>query len=354
MAHEILGERFISRVTHAWHNIAKRIFPENEEITASQAMAEISSDINVIKTPAMFAIDGEVFEDEKESLIVRVGTKDDPTHRIFGMVKGSWTATSYVDLASALDQLSKRFKVETAGVLKQGSLTFLCFRGDDYAVKGKDEINTYFTANLSLLPGVGHKFLHSPVRVVCMNTNTLAEESASISLSIPHTSDAQARIELAARLVSELSDVREDTKEIFDSFADHFITSREVDQIIAAAYPEPSLPGKIKFVQDKFGTLDSSVLRKQLTPELLTALDIAQRNYERAIKKSAALKEVAHERYEKFEPTSLGGTAWAAYNAVTEVSDWREGRNSDYGALFGERAKEKERAFKECAVLVRG
>ena len=56
--------------------------------------------------------------------------------------------------------------------------------------------------------------------------------------------------------------------------------------------------------------------------------------------------------FEHFEPAHLRGTAWAAYNAVTEVADWREGRGADASALFGGRAKEKSRAYEAAMVLV--
>jgi hypothetical protein len=56
---------------------------------------------------------------------------------------------------------------------------------------------------------------------------------------------------------------------------------------------------------------------------------------------------------EAFDPANLRGTVWAAYNAVTEVSDWREGRNADESALFGSRAQEKSRAFNAAYALVK-
>jgi hypothetical protein len=65
-----------------------------------------------------------------------------------------------------------------------------------------------------------------------------------------------------------------------------------------------------------------------------------------------ALREAAKERFEAFDPPRLRGTVWAAYNAVTEVADWREGRNADESALFGGRAKEKSRAYAAAMELI--
>lgn len=53
------------------------------------------------------------------------------------------------------------------------------------------------------------------------------------------------------------------------------------------------------------------------------------------------------ERFEAFDPDNLRGTVWAAYNAATEVSDWREGRGAEVASVWGGRAREKASAFTE-------
>ena len=66
------------------------------------------------------------------------------------------------------------------------------------------------------------------------------------------------------------------------------------------------------------------------------------------------IREGAQVLYHKFndEHPQFAGTVWAAYNAATETSDWREGRGSvDYSTVFGPRAQEKVRAFKAALEL---
>lgn len=346
-----MGNRFIARSKPAWHNIAKRIFSDDEQITARQAMAEVAGDISFIRSPLYAEIDGAQFKLDKQNAIFRKPTADDPSPLFLGMATDAWAMPTYAELAGALDDLSKTYKVETAGILQDGGLAFLCFRGEDWAIKG-DEMRSYFAANFSCTPGVGHKVFHSPVRVVCWNTNTMADEQATINLSIPHSADALQRIQLASKLVSQFHEMKDKSKAIFEAFADQQVSSKDVDSIIYAAFQLPALPVKLRLIKQQLSDTEAETFKRALTANLLMDLEKAQDTYDKQCEMTMRLREVARERFEAFNPANLRGTVWAAYNAVTEVADWREGRNADEGALFGGRAKEKSRAYEAAMSLV--
>lgn len=348
--HEIMGQRFIARSKPAWHNIAKRIFPENEQITAREAMAEVAADIEVIRSPIWYEVDGVREQAGDRSAIVRKPTPDDPKAKLLGITSDRWIMASYPQLAGALDGITKDYPVETAGVLNDGGLAFLCFRGQDWAVRG-DQMRSYFAANFSLTPGAGHKVFHSGVRVVCWNTNTQANEESTINLSIAHTTDALQKIELAGRLVVQFTEMKDKAKAIFEAFADRHVSAKECDTIIHAAFQLPDLPPKLRMLKQQLNETEQEVFKRALTADLLAGLERAQEQYDRDCEKAMRLRTVALERFEKFEPFNLRGTAWAAYNAVTEVSDWREGRNADESALFGARSREKGRAYAAAMAL---
>lgn len=352
MAHEIMGSRFIARTRPAWHNIAKRIFGESEALTAREAMVEVAGDIEVVHAPLTFELDGVTYRADDKSAIIRKATNDDPSHKFLGIAEDSWVADSYAALAAPLDALvAKGYKVETAGVLNEGGLAFLCFRAEDWSVRG-DAMRSYFAANFSLTPGKGHKVFHSPVRVVCWNTNTMADAEATINLSIPHSVDAKQRIDLAARLVTQFHEMKDKARGIFDAFADRQVTEKDVDSIIYAAFQLPALPSKLKLLKQNLTETEAEVFKRALTADLLAGLEKAQESYDRQCESTLRLRETARERFEAFDPANLRGTVWAAYNAVTEVSDWREGRGADESALFGGRAKEKSRAYEAAVALV--
>jgi len=351
MAHEIMGKRFIARSKPAWHNIAQRIFGEDEVITARQAMAEVAADIHVVRSPVWYEVDGQQVKAEKKTAIVRKATADDPQSKLLGITSDAWALATYPELAGALDGLSSTYRVETAGVLQEGGLAFLCFRAEDWAVRG-DAMRSYFAANFSLTPGVGHKVFHSPVRVVCWNTNTMADGQATINLSIPHSQDALQRIELASRLVSQFHEMKDKAKAIFEAFADVHVSVKDADAIFFAAFQLPDLPAKLRLLKQQLSDTEAETFKRALTPDLLIGLERAQETYDRDCEMTRKLRETCRERFEVFEPANLRGTAWAAYNAVTEVADWREGRGADASAVMGSRAKEKSRAYEAAMALV--
>lgn len=363
MAHLIMGKRFAARSKPAWHNIAKKIWEKATKITAREAMVEVAGDLEFLKAPMFYELPGEpdgsplghgdpkMVRSEKHHAIIRKPTHDSPKHLVLGITSDSWVASSYADLAGSLDKLSETYPVETAGVLKDGGLAFLCFRAPDWNVRG-DEMRSYFAANFSLTPGVGHRVFHSPIRVVCWNTNTMAQGQASINLAIPHSSDAMQRIELAGRLVGQFEAMKDKTQAIFDSFADVHITKAEANAIFEAAYPDPNMPPKLKLFKSQLTDIESEAAKSILTPDLLIGLENAQEKFDKDRDLAKELRACAYSRYEVFEPTKLAGTAWAAYNAATEVSDWREGRGADYSSLMGSRAQEKSRAFAETMKIV--
>jgi len=276
---------------------------------------------------------------------------DDPKPLVLGIATESWKADTYPELARSLNGLTKDYPVETAGLLEDGGLAFLCFRGADWNVKG-DEMRSYFAANFSLTPGRGHKVFHSPVRVVCWNTNTQAQGAATINLSIPHSADARKSIELASRLVTQFAEMKDQAKGIFEAFADKPVTAKDVDAILFAAFQLPTLPPKLRLIKQTLTDIEAKAFTSALTPDLLMDLQKAQEGYDRQCETTMKLRETARERFEAFEPANLRGTAWAAYNAVTEVADWREGRAADQSALFGSRAAEKSRAYEAAMTLV--
>jgi len=352
MAHMILGDRFAHRNAPGWHNIARKTWAPDETITATEAAVEVAGDVHVEKYPLYYRRNENGIHVESksaQSVIVRRPLPDDDKWLELGTTGDRWTAASYKQLAGALDGMA--YPIETAGLLKQGGLMFLCFRAPDWAVKG-DEMRSYFAANFSLTPGVGHKVFHSPIRVVCWNTNTVAENQATINLSIPHTPDALQRIKLAADLAMQFESVRNKTKEVFESFAGYHITEKEAGIIFRAAFPEPALPAKLRLLKQTLSSTEAETFKQAMTPDLLMGLQKEEEKYERKVQTVAALMEASRERFEVFEPANMRGTAWAAYNAVTEVSDWREGRGADESLVMGKRAGEKARAYSAASKLV--
>lgn len=350
MAHEILGERFLGRSKPAWHELG-RVFPEEAHITASEAMEEVAGDIEVISTPLYANIGGEMVRVDSHA-IVRKPTKDSNEHKVFGIASEKWNQVDYVSLARRLDGVTGDYKVETAGVLKDGAMAFLSFRGPDFDIR-KDEMRDYYIVNLSNMPGVAHRALAAGVRVVCNNTNNQAQSVASINLSIPHSDQQEERLAFTLDLVAKFRKMTATSKETFERFADIQITEENLHLLFEAAYPNPGMPADVRLYKGTDSVIDANVIREAMGTRFETMLK-SEKNWQRDCDHAEALRACAVSRFEAFDPPHLKGTVWAAYNAVTEVSDWREARGNEVGAsvLFGNRAKEKQRAHKASVDLV--
>lgn len=137
-----------------------------------------------------------------------------------------------------------------------------------------------------------------------------------------------------------------------DRIAAFKVTQDQVQAIVEAAYPTPKeVGGRAQLEKiigsEKFLLLPSDrqaqLRRAQYVSEQATARAMERRkaavlNYERICGDSALLK------------VDLRGTAWAAYNAVTEIENWRVSRGqSDSDAfesiLIGDRGKAMDGAY---------
>jgi hypothetical protein len=350
MAHELVGTRFVTRETPGWHRLG-RTAPKGERATASQWVAEVTRGAEVVKIPLTFVLNGEMYTSDRVA-IVRKPIADDNMPRQFGVASSSWNLESYAACAKVFDKLSETYPVETAGLIKHGAICFVSFKAEEWDVMG-DKVVSYLVLAISMVPGVSHHVLHTPVRVVCNNTLNMAMGSANLNIKIPHEADSLQQLALSADIIEKFHTAKDRTKAIFEGMARRALRVDEAQKIIDSAYPMPVMPAQLKIIHQQFQTEEERIVyKKTLDPERMAQVALAEKRFEQLIAKTVQVREFAMERYAKFDREDLRGTAWAAYNAVTEVSDWREGRNADESLMFGSRAKEKERAFEMATALV--
>jgi hypothetical protein len=97
-------------------------------------------------------------------------------------------------------------------------------------------------------------------------------------------------------------------------------------------------------------------------PATITAKDAVKdmrEAWERNQERTKALREAGIKLYgalgQKFP--AIGGTVWAAFNAVTELTNWRDAKGQDYkrtdqSVVFGSRADEGMAAYKMAMKVV--
>jgi len=358
MSHELTGSeqqgyRFNYKGKPGWHHLGTS-YADDEYPTAEEAVAKASNGIEFVKVPVEFTVDDVQFKSDRQFNIVRRPIPEDKKYREFGIVGSSWNLQSYQTMSKVFNKLTETYPVETCGVIKHGSICFLCLKAERWDVAG-DQMVSYLVVQLSMRPGETHRVLHTDVRVVCQNTLSMATSSAALNIKIPHTSDSLDQMALAADIVAEFDRVKAEKKEICEAMAAKELTVQEAQTIIYATYQEPQMPRKLQVLHTSFpDPADRTTYVKNLNPEEMANIKLAEERYEQLMQRTTMLRNTAMAKYTNFDTPRFAGTAWAAYNACTEVSDWREGRNQFESAFVGARAKEKERAFKATVKVMEG
>ena len=355
MAHAIRGERFrhAKGTKPGWHNLGREFL--GSDPSASEAVREIVDDIHCVSAQHLYQLDdgSDPVAIPGRRDILLLPTADDKETRYLGTVTDQWEPVSYLDMAKNLDKLSESFPVETAAVLDNGERVLLSFRDREKWTVGGDDIYSYYVFVDSLKPGKGRFFRHTPIRNVCANTEALGKDLATVNLHIPHTKNAEAKVRLAADLVVQFSRLKENAKKVLDVFAATDINVDEFNAVLLAAYPNPLKPS-ILAALDGLEDFEQVLYKKNLrladpdSAAMAVSMDSAEERWFASKKKAVEIREAATEAFEEFDGQATG-TVWAAYNAVTEISDWRSGRNADQSLLLGARSEEKVRAFDECA-----
>lgn len=352
--HEIFGNRFYSRQKAAWHRLGET-FDLDDEVSVVDAVGKTAVGVEIDAAPLKYVYEGEAYQTDQRA-IIRKPTHDDPEPRVFGIASENWTVAQYLDYAKALDPLSEAFPVETCGVLKGGETLFLSLRGDAFAVQSVDEIENYFVCVLSQVPGKGHRVLFTPRRVVCQNTLSLGIRQATINLRIPHTGDPTGTVAFAAQLVTEMTRATEKVQAYFEAMSKTPVGEEGLDRILKEAFPEPAMPAKVRLFQNltpqQLGVMKNSSLNQAIMDA-----EAAMESWVTSTDRVRQIRDGARVLYSKFndEHPQFARTVWAAYNAATETSDWREGRGDvDHSVVFGPRAQEKVRAFRAAIELAVG
>lgn len=358
----ILGQRFESRAESAWHNLGN-VFPETEHVTIEEATDRVAGDILFKKAP-LFYFDNDAAKAvrlDDRFVVLRKPTPDDPEMRQIGTVGKNWKVQQYPDYAKAMNSLSDDYPVETAGVLGVGEHMFMALRGPDMGLKGpggfEDPIRNYFVVELNQSPGNSHHVLHTPVRVVCSNTLSMAKGQANINIRVPHTGDPARTIKFVADIVGKFRQREEKSREIFEAFMGRVLNPDEFAQIVARTFPRPTKPRKVRMLDSMSDDQRAALMADAKQRLQLESYIAAEESWKVGIERTDRLRKVMRDLAERFndQHPAVANTAWMAYNAATELADWREGREQSIGSsvLFGARMQEKVRAFDSCLELVK-
>jgi phage/plasmid-like protein (TIGR03299 family) len=209
--------------------------------------------------------------------------------------------------------------IETAGSLRGGKRVWILakIRDNALAIKGDDKVQNYILLSNSHDGSLAVRVGFTPIRVVCMNTLTLAHESeASKLLRVKHTS----------RMIENMEDIRE----IMNVAQREFVaTVKQYEKLAKKGINEEDLQ---KYVKEVFDIKDATKSKK-IIPAVVKLFE------------SGRGSELA------------GKTYWGAYNAVNEYLNYERGTTRDgrmdslwFGESYNINKKALNTALANCGV----
>lgn len=306
MAHEIDElapgvHGFASARVDAWHRLGVTL---DSAFDAQQAMdaAHLGS-WNVRKLPLYFEDDSPAWDGARIDVADRWATvRTNPVTGgtdYLGTVGSHYTPIQNEEHAELLNTLvdESGAHFETAGSLRGGRETFITMKlPETMQVGGKDAVDLNLVALNSHDGNSAFRFLVSPVRVVCANTQAMAIRTAKASFSIRHTSNA-------GRELQEAREALGLTWKYVEAY------QAEAEALLARRYTNKQFDA---YAAQLFNVKDDGKASK------------------RAIQNRDGLISLYRD---SDTLTGIRGTRWGAYQAVTEYVDHYAPANGEDQAL---------------------
>jgi len=304
MAHDLESANgqtaFASLRQPAWHGLGT-VFQDEVDTSEMLSLAHLN-DWNVrledVETPEGFN------SDKSYSFVTRTNPFDRSTNDILGVVGERYVPLQNEDLFSFGDNLlDGGGRWETAGSIKGGRVVFGSIALDNSITLDPngiaDKIDNYLLINTSHDGSIAIQASITPVRVVCANTLNLAlssfkgKKDVKQTFKIRHTQTAEGKIAVAREALGLAHKYIDEFSTMANEMIQTEITKAQFDKIVELAYPAPAKDAKGS--QKKY---DSKI-------DLLQSIYVGDFN------------------------NTISGTAWGAFNALTERLDWY--RNSRGG-----------------------
>lgn len=305
MAHELESANgqtaFASLREPAWHGLGT-VF--TEEVSTAKMLELAHLDNWNVRLEDVAIPEG--FESDKSySFVTRTNPFNSEQNDVLGVVGERYVPLQNEDLFDFGDlMLDGGGRWETAGSIKGGRQVFGSLALERETILDpngvSDKVNTYLLINTSHDGSVAIQASITPVRVVCANTLNLAlKGKAKQSFKIRHTSTASGKVAQAREALGLANRYMDEFDKLAQEMISKEINKAKFDEIVALAYPAPEKDAKGSFKKhnDKI--------------DLIQSIYVGQYN------------------------NTISGTAWGAFNALTERLDWyRSGRGDSNESIL--------------------
>lgn len=296
-----------------WHELGTSL---DAPATAAEAISAAGLDYEV-ELNGLETLDG--IPVPQRRAVVRTDSND-----VIGIVGNGYVPVQNRECFGFLDAVVAEggIRYHTAGALGRGERIWLLAKlPDQIRIKDSDDVVDKFLLLSNTHDGSSAlRVFFTPIRVVCQNTLSMAEvRSHGQGISILHRGDLTSKIREAQRVLGLAEQFYDDAGAKIDRLASFYPTSEQLKSFFEILYPDPvhSENRRAKNVREKLAGLFESGVGQDM-PE-------------------------------------VHGTAWAAFNAVTEYVDHlRSTRGADSlqrasrrleSSWFGSGAKLKARAW---------
>lgn len=297
-----------------WHGFGTRL---TKRMTSEQALSAGGLDWEVKLTDVRAVKeDGKEIECEENRAVVRLDNDS-----VLGVVGTSYVPLQNKEAFGFFDTAITERKAifETVGALGKGERVWMLAKveGSDFSVLPDDAIQPYLLLSHSHDGSSCVRAKFTPIRVVCQNTLRVALAKSSDEIKIRHTGDVAGKIRSAGDILRVAGAMIDETKPIFIKMAQKQVTSK-----VAELYIRKSLQPSFSESKEASARLDTMVD---------SVADLMENGRGSDIK-------------------GVRGTAWGAYNAITEFIDHkrkvRGGEDNRIGSIwFGQGSSVKQRAF---------
>lgn len=288
---------FALRGAPAWHSLANRIFSEDEIVDTKTMMAESkTANWNVRLESIENHIPQEWNNNSESFFVLRNNPFTAGQTDVLSVVGKRYKVVQNEDLFAFGDNLlDGGASWESAGSIKNGRVVFGSlvipkqFTLDPNGAN--DKTVTYLVVSTSHDGSTGIQALVTPVRVVCQNTLNIAIKNAKQSFKIRHTQTVDGKLAAAREALnltfSYMDTFQKEAEVLFNTK----INDVQFNKLITELYPKPEEGSKAGLTK-----------------------------WENKV-------DVINDLYFK-SPTveTVKGTAWGAFNALTERLDYYRGR----------------------------
>jgi phage/plasmid-like protein (TIGR03299 family) len=304
MAHDL--EQRDGRVTFAlrgkpaWHGLTNHTFEEDEHVS-TKAMLDSSLLSNWNVRLEDIALPETYTWENPNLLVVRDNPFDPAEKNVLATVGSRYQVLQNESLFDFGDNLLDGGGYwESAGSVRNGRTVFGSLRlpQADILIDGKgiaDKTEMYLLVTTSHDGSSAVQALVTPVRVVCSNTLNMALRGNKQSFKIRHTQTISGRMEQAREALGITFAYADAFQQEAQAMFESEITKAQFDSLVSTLYPMPE---------------------KGSAPVAFT--------------KHANKIDLIQDIYASDKQDGIRGTAWGAYNALTERIDWFRGiRNND-------------------------